>query len=429
MKALARGNRIRILILAAALIALALTHAPSDGTLAQDKTCSCDNLAACASAKDEKPSAEKPPKKKEPVKPTEFRMRTLVLKINPKVGDEDLPGLDVGTGTAEDTEHSFALGRASTSGHFAERRRFIYNTFKFGQHAQQNGEISRQDLERLTDILKNRLEEVNNQEKAAFRAEADQAARELVKELGGKVNTENENKTDQAVKDIEKLDLEQLDEHLESIHQVMSDNLAQSRAQELLAGTGKGLEAFRRTVEIAEALKNRVAKDCERKKIKLNDVLVVERMSQILGSDEGGAALTQRCLSRTLVARANFGGLQYEAKRCLALGPNPDRSALTGEWFITINGTMNGSGSAQIGPGGSGAWSGNADVTGAPEKVLIQMQGPVELVSGGGRCVMRLTSSMSVGTTKGYAAHMPGVSGNLPVTVVNEPCGVKQVAP
>ena len=219
MKTRAGGSTTRILTLtaAAAAVALAVTTAPLGGAVRQDKACSCDNLSACVNAKDEKPPAEKPPKKKDPVKPTEFRMRGLVLKFNPKVGDKDLPGLDEGTGTAEDTEHNFTLGRASTSGHFAERRRFIYNTFKFGQQAQQNGEISRQDLEKLTNILKNRLEDVNKQEKDVFRAEADRAAQELVKELEGKVNTENENKTKQAVNEIENLDLEELDGHLESI--------------------------------------------------------------------------------------------------------------------------------------------------------------------------------------------------------------------
>ena len=353
-------------------------------------------------------------------------MRNVILKINPRVEEKGLPELDEGSGTAEDTEHNFALGRANMSGHFAERRRFIYNTLKFGEQARQNGEISQQDLERLTTILKDRLKTVNEEEKEAYRPKTgNEAVQELVQELEGRINIENKNKTNQLVKDIKNLDLEKLDEHVESIDQIMRDNLAQSRAQELLGSDGH--EAFQRFVEIANALRDKVAQDCTKKKISITDVLRIERMAQLMGG--GDSELSEKCLTRTLVARASFGGIEYEAKRCLSLFAKPDRGALAGEWFMKIGGRMRGSGSAQVGPGGSGEWSGNADVEGAPEPVLINMQGPVELVSGGGQCVMKLTASMSVGTTKGFAVQMPGVSGNLPVTVVNEPCGVKQVAP
>lgn len=426
MKSHAGGNTIRILTLAAAAVALALTSAPPVGTVAQDKTCSCDNLAACGEAKETRPPEKKPPTKNPPPKPTEFRVRNVILKINPRIEDKDQPDFDEGSGTAEDTEHNFTLGRTNMSGHFAERRRFIYNTLKFGEQARQNGEISQQDLERLTTILKDRLKTVNEEEKEAYRPKTgNEAVQEMIQELEGRVNIENKSKTNQLVKDIKNLDLEKLEEHSDTIDQIMRDNLAQSRAQELLGSDGQ--EAFQRFVEIADALRDKVAKDCQKKKISITDVLRIERLAQIMGSSE--SELSQKCFSRTIVARASFGGIEYEAKRCLSLGVKPDRAALAGDWFVKISGTMNGSGSAQVGPAGSGAWSGNADVTGAPEKVLIQMQGPVELVSGGGRCFMKLTSSMSVGTTKGYAAQMPGVSGNLPVTIVNEPCGVKEVAP
>lgn len=422
MKLYTQGKMACILFLFVAVPAL--VYVPKARSSAQHTPCSCDNLSACANQNELRSPEKKPPEKKPPPKPTEFRVRNVILKINPRVEDKGHPDFDEGSGTAEDTEHNFSLGRANSSGHFAERRRFIYNTLKFGEQARQNGEISQQDLERLTTILKDRLKTVNEEEKEAYRQKTgDDAAREMVQELEGRVNIENKAKTDQLVKDINKLDLEKLDEHTDTIDQIMRDNLAQARAQQLLGSDGT--EAFQRFVEIAHALRNKVAKDCTKKKISINDVLRIERMVQIMGGVD--SELSEKCLTRTIVARASFGGIEYEAKRCLDLFSKPDRASLAGDWSITIKGAMSGSGSAQVSPGGSGEWSGNANVVGAPEPVLIQMQGPVELVSGGGKCLMKLTSSMSVGSTMGYAAQMPGVSGNLPVSIVNEPCGVKEV--
>lgn len=424
MKSRASSITDRVLLVVGLFLALILIIAPSERAGAQGESCSCDNLAACAGAKVTPPAEKKPPPKKEPVKPTEFRVRNVILKINPRIEDKDFPGFDEGSGTAEDTEHNFALGRANVSGHFAERRRFIHNTLKFGEQARQNGEISQPDLERLTTILKDRLKAVNEEEKEAYRSKTgDEALQEMIQELENRIDIENKHKTNQLVKDIQNLDLEKLEEHAETIDQIMRDNLAQSRAQTLLGSDGH--EAFQRFVEIVNALRDKVAQDCAKKRISITDVLRVERLAQLMGG--GDSELSEKCLTRTLVARASFGGIEYEAKRCLNLFSKPDRASLAGDWFITIKGTMSGSGSAQINPGGGGEWSGNANVVGAPEPVLIQMQGPVEIVSGGGKCVLKLTSSMSVGSTLGYAAQMPGVSGNLPVSIVNEPCGVKEM--
>jgi hypothetical protein len=142
-------------------------------------------------------------------------------------------------------------------------------------------------------------------------------------------------------------------------------------------------------------------------------------MSQLLG----GAPI-ENCATRTIVAKANFGGIEYEAKRCVNLLDKIDRASLTGDWFITISGAMSGSGSAQIPDSGSGTWNGKATVAG---QALIEMTGSAVLVSTGSSCALRITSSMGVGTAGGFTASMPGVGGNLPISIVDEPCNVKEV--
>ena len=387
---------------------------------AQNASCPCEKFNSCETKP--KPTSEparQPPKKKDPLPPVKFQARNVILKINPNIDSKELPGLDSGSGTAEDTEYNYNIGRANDSGHFAERRRYVYDTYKLAESAHRNGEISRENFEKATRLLKDKLERINEQEREAYSTESNEALQELMKDLETRVDAENQKRTDQTVKNIEKMDLEQFENNIDAIEQVMRENLAQSRALELMGANGQS--AFARFVEIIDALRKKIAADCDKQRIKLENVLSVERIAQLMGGSENEMP---QCLTRTIVAKANFGGIEYEAKRCVNLYDKVDRSALTGDWFITISGAMSGSGSAQVLAGGSGSWNGKATVGG---QALIEMTGTAVLVSTGSSCALRITSSMGVGTVGGYMASMPGVGGNLPISIVNEPCRIKQV--
>ena len=391
---------------------------------AQNGNCPCEKFNSCDSKPKPTPTASpaKQPPKKQPLPPVKFQIRNVILKINPNIDHKQLPDLDFGSGTAEDTEYNYNIGKANNSGHFAERRRYVYDTYKLAESAHQNGEVSRENFEKVTQILKDKLERINEEEREAYQPENNEALQELRKDLETRVDAENEKRTDQTIKNIEKMDLEQFENNIDAIHQVMSDNLAQSRALELMGANGQG--AFQRFTEIIDALRNKVAADCGKSRIKLEHVLGVERIAQLLGGAESSGI--QSCLTRTVLAKANFGGIQYEAKRCVNIYDKIDRSTLTGDWFITISGAMSGSGSAVVPASGSGSWKGNATVGG---QALIEMTGTAVLVSTGASCALRITSSMGVGTAGGYMASMPGVGGNLPISIVNEPCNAKEIKP
>jgi hypothetical protein len=389
---------------------------------AQNASCPCEKFNSCDTQPKPPPEpAKQPPKKKEPLPPVKYQMRNVYLKVNSNIDDKQLPGLDFGSGTAEDSEYNYNIGKANDSGHFAERRRYVYDTYKLAEASHKNGEITRENFDNVTQILKDKLERINEQEREAYSTENNEALQELRQDIETRVDAENQKRTDQVVKNIEEMNLEQFENNVDMIHQVISDNLAQSRALELMGANGQG--AFKRFIEIIDALRKKVAADCGKQRIKLQNVLAVERIAQLIGGSEDGA---MHCLTRTIVAKANFGGIQYEAKRCVNIHDKIDRSALTGDWFITISGAMSGSGSAQVPESGSGNWNGKATVGGA---ALIEMTGTAVLVSSGSSCALRITSSMGVGTAGGYMASMPGVGGSLPISILNEPCSIKVVKP
>lgn len=105
--------------------------------------------------------------------------------------------------------------------------------------------------------------------------------------------------------------------------------------------------------------------------------------------------------------------------------PSGDQAGVTGEWFITISGAMSGSGSAVVRASGRGL-EGKGDCR---WKGAVEMTGTAVLVSTGASCALRITSSMGVATAGGYMASMPGVGGNLPISIVNEPCNAKEIKP
>ena len=401
------------------LLLLFATQLFSAHSAAQKASCPCEKFNSCETKP--KPASEppaQPPKKKEPLPPVKYQMRNVILKVNANIDDKQLPGLDFGTGKAEDTEYNYNIGRANNTGHFAERRRYVYDTFKLAEASLRNGEISRENFDKATQLLKDKLESINEQEREAYKTESNEALQELLKDIETRVDAENQKRTDQTIKNIEKMDLEQFENNIDAIEQVMRDNLAQSRALELMGANGSS--AFQRFTEIIDALRKKIAANCGKQRIKLENVLSVERMAQLMGGSDDGA---MHCLTRTILAKANFGGIQYEAKRCVNIHETIDRSALTGDWFITISGAMSGSGTAEVAANGSGSWSGKANVG----EALIEMTGTAVLVSSGSSCALRITSSMGVGTAGGYMASMPGVGGNLPISIVNEPCNVKEI--
>ena len=402
------------------IIVLVLVQVGGSRSTAQTSNCPCEKFNDCNAKPSPTPAPSKQPPKKPPLPPVKFQMRNVYLNINPNIDNKQLPGLDFGSGTAEASEYNYNVGKANTSGHFAERRRYVYDTYTLAEASLKNGEITRENFDKVTQILKDRLQKINEQEREAYQDQNNEALQDMIKDIKTRVDAENQKRTDQTIKEIEKMDLEQFENNVDAIQAVMRDNLAQARVLELMGHEGAG--AFNRFREILNALRKKIASDCGKQRIKLQDLLGVERMALLLGEAEDPQM--QSCLTRTIVAKANFGGIQYEAKRCLSIHDKADRKALNGDWFITISGAMSGSGTAQVMESGSGTWNGKATVGG---EVLIEMTGSAVLVSTGGSCALRITSSMGVGTAGGYMASMPGVGGNLPISVINEPCTIKEI--
>lgn len=396
-------------------------------TEAQTVACNCDNLSACNAKPTPKPTAAPP--KKPPLEPVKFQIRNVyktasansdkVLEMNPNVNETALPGLDAGTGTAADTEYNYNIGRTNASGHFSERRRFVYNTYKIAEESAANGEITQENFSRLMTALEERLKEINDQEKEAYSEESKAAIEDLKNDLDTRVDKENAQRSDQIEKEIEKMNLEQYDEKSDAIGQILSENLAQGRAQELLGGSGQG--AMARVFDIISKLRNKIAADCNKQKISIQNVLGIERQYLLLGGAEDEAM--NKCFSFTVVAKADFGGIQYEAERCISIFDKGNRESLAGDWLIKISGGMSGSGTAKVQANGGGTWQGNATVGG---QALINMSGPAELVSQPTGCALKITSSMGVGTVGDYSVGMPGMGGNLPITILDKPCGMKK---
>lgn len=408
--------------------ALAFFVLAQHSTAAQATGCNCDNLAACNPKPTPEPS--KTPLRKPPLKPVKYQIRNIYkpdsakpgdfVEMNQNVNEKALPGLDFGTGTAADTEYNYNIGRTNASGHFSERRRFVYNTYKLAEESVANGEITQENFSRLKTALESRLEEINRQEKEAYSEEGKAALQEFLNDLDTRVDKENAERAAQIEKEIEKMDLEQYDEKSAAIEQVLSENLAQARAQELLGGNGQG--AFGRVVDIIAKLRNKIAADCDKQKITIQNVLGIERQYLLLGGAEDGAM--NKCFSFTAIAKANFGGIEYEAEHCISITDKVNRESLAGDWMIKISGAMSGAGDASILANGGGNWSGNATVGG---EALINMTGTAELVSQPTGCALRITSNMGVGSVAGYVTSMPGVGGNLPITILNRPCRAKKV--
>jgi hypothetical protein len=131
-------------------------------------------------------------------------------------------------------------------------------------------------------------------------------------------------------------------------------------------------------------------------------------------SEESVAEMMQKCFSRTLVARVNAGSNEYEARRCITL--ETDRAATEGEWTIKITGAMHNSGKVEIDSGGKGTWKGEANMEG----VKIIQTGPAEIVSGGGKCLLRIKTSNATGIVGDQEVTMPGMTnGDLPIQILD----------
>ena len=425
-----KNKKVKLLAwLSFSIIAAFTTVYFSERVTEAQTACSCDNLAACVPKPT--PQSSKTPMKKPPLKPVKFQIRNVykpdaassdkVLEMNPNVDEKALPGLDFGTGTAADTEYNYNIGRTNASGHFSERRRFVYNTYKLAEASAANSEITQENFSRLKTALENRLKEINDQEKQAYSEESKAAVEELVKDLETRVDQENKQRAEQIEKEIEKMNLEQYDTKSDAIQQVISENLAQARAQALLGDKSEGAGAFGRVFDIIAKLRNKIAADCNKQKISIQNVLSAERQYQLLGGTDDGAM--EKCFSVTAIAKANFGGIEYEAEHCISIFAKGNRESLAGDWLVKISGGMSGSGEANVIANGGGTWKGNATVGG---EVTIEMNGTAELVSQPTSCALRLTSNMGVGSVSGYTTSMPGVGGNLPITILNKPCGLKK---
>jgi len=434
MNAQKRLSVIRFVIVVAVLLVIGVTaHRDSGGnSLAQNKSCPCEKWNTC----DAKPSPTKLPPgdpKKEPGKKQEPPKRGLPLKpvklqssgsntasdkggaqymqVNPPVDDSNLAGINYGSGVAEDSEYNYEIGKANSSGHFAERRRYVYDTYRLAEAAHNNNEISDDRFNQATSILQERLKEINSEEQLAWRRAAE---KQLEEDLKNRIEKENTKRTDDALGQIDDLDVSKFDEAVETISEVLMDNLAQSRALELMGQSGA--KAFDRVKLIMKKLREKMAEDCDQKKVKVQDVMRVDRAAQLMGLGEDPTI--SRCFTRTIIAKAEFGGIQYEARRCIDISVNANRDALIGDWFVTISGPLSGSGHAQIGSGGSGTWAGRGNAGGA----VITMNGPAQLISSPNGCALRLTSSIGVGDVGGYVGTATGVSGDLPIQLLNEPC-------
>ena len=417
---------IRLVLLGCVFAIWGVVAFHSENSLAQKQTkCPCETFNSCDAKPSPSPKVSpsptaSPKPRKLPLPPILITSRNVYPPPERYINSEALPGLDFGSGTALDSEYNYNIGKANSSGHFQERRLYINDLYERAVSARDHGETSAENFQKIVSILKEKLEGVNQDERAAYQKELAEVEQATVQELQGNIEKALETRTDQLKSEIGKANLENLGDLWDKVEQVLTENLAQAAQLEKLGRDGSN--GANRFTEIVSALRKKTGSDCMKKRIAVKTVLGVERLAQLAGLPIEENSL-EHCMSRTLIAKAEFRGIQYEAKRCVPLD-KVDRSSLAGTWFITISGALSGKGTADVPKAGAGKFSASGTVGGS---ALISMEGPAELISSSEGCALKITSSMGVGTVAGYTVSMPGVSGLLPISLVDEPCTIKEI--
>lgn len=420
----------QMIVRVATILSLALANQASAEPANQAKNCSCEKLMECMNSAKPPPTEKKPPDKITPdktPKPPPFVKKPVVIKgmqgIPPKflpINDKDLPGLDFGSGTEQ--EGRYVGERREFVGPIPAERSKIRDTLRMGRVAAAHGDIPKENLNKLISNLRSQLERVNEREREMHQKELGDQLDEVRKDLD-RVDKLNEENTKRAVEWVEKsLDLDSpLEEQLKTIKEVLTDNLGQSRSQELTGGEGRA--AFNRALEVIKAIADRIKKDCGGKKTRIQDILAWERTSQLMAVvGENEESLSSKCQKRAVIAKLDTGDILYVAKGCYTPHPvsnSEDRASFNPDWKIEVSGFFTGGGTATIPDGNSGTWESSGQFGGL---CSWGQSGPAEIISGAGKCALKLTSATGTAQCPGAGASVPGVSGELPIQILNESC-------
>ncbi len=247
----------------------------------------------------------------------------------------------------------------------------------------------------------------------------------MLEAISTKVDPINERNTNTIIYEIGGTAIDKFDANfLESVHQVVSDNIAQARALELAGEEPAKVKVPQdRARDIVEKLSDKVLADCGKGKTPMRTVFYVTRLFALLGGSTPPEQL-HRCTARTAIARNTFGSLTYEARKCIPLGETGriGRIDYIGDWKIKVTGDMKGEGLGSINSEGSGGWDGQIFMEFLGEKIDINMSGPFELVSGGGQCALKITAGAVEGVVGLNSASAAGKGGLLPIKIVDEVC-------
>lgn len=408
------------------------TSSAQDGSGANATKCNCDLVEAKGCKGDY--ATPLPTPKRRPLPPVKQRPKLNVYpnKRPPVPEEKDLPGINDGTGVAADSESNVEKGKSSNyiyrdpdgtvskNGYYSERRRYVYNTYKKAQDqlGRERG-IDQTTYDKVKKALKTILDQVNKQEREAYQKELQEEYDAELEDIQNNVDPQNDLRTKQILDEIKDLDIERYETELqEALEQVVYENLEQGRTQELAGGNGS--RAAARAAEIVRKLFEKFAANCDKKNLKVTTILAIERQAQLAGIETSDYALS-RCFSATAVAKLSVGGIEYEARKCVPLGSRGTQR-FEGDWLLKITGAMDGSGVIKASLG-SGNWESTAFVEGG----TITQDGPAELISGGGFCGLKLTSSNAVGNIMGYRVRMSGVSGILPIKIIDEKCSAQSI--
>lgn len=399
---------------------------------AQQKQCGCEDSGKCKPGPTVTPSGSPTPKKS-PLPPIVIPPKRNVFPASqvPPVNNSDLPGLDDQSGMATDTVENYETGRkndfdhcdpcgtspsvqrqVSKQGSYQERRRYIYNTYLLGKSSIGKSDgITQDQFNKLVGILKSKLEETNNQEKEAYTTEILAVEEERRQNLW-EADKQVESRSAELEKELAdpKVALESLEDKVE---QVSRESLAVEREHQLLGGSALVGVGQARVSSLLEALRKRLAKDCaDGKKLSSRGVLAVERISALLGSSDAGS-LMGSCGSYTAIAKRSLPGFDFVAKKCVARGTE-GRARFEGEWIFSVEGPFPLQGTATVKADHSGNWNGKASLGDDSGKVEFSSNGPADVISEGGLCLLWLKPGESTGS--GQSEQFSRVMQMMPIT-------------
>lgn len=407
----------------------------------QNKPCDCTNLGSC-----QKPSPTPqgtPTPKKSPLPPIKMRDKKSIYPARPTViNDKDLPGLDEQSGTALDTRDNFARGKAhdydhcdpcgpnsqdrknSKQAYYQERRRYIYNTYVFGKHEVANREITVEQFERLKNILKQKLEDTNEQERGAYQEERSKEDAADTEYLNKNIDAQNEERSATIEKQIEAMGTDDYANIEDAVRQVVTDNIRQAAQQEKLGQSGS--TAVARAAHILNRLFEKIGKDCNKKPLPVDKILALERQRQLMGGSENNYVLSP-CLSRTLVAKQSLPGFELEARKCVS-ADLLSMASFDGEWQINVVGLLPLQGAASITDSGKGGkWNAKVTLADGKDRLDLNSGGPAQIISGNGQCLLWLQPGDNTADARTEqfrrVQQLPiPITGKFPIELRNETC-------